>query len=244
MDRDDREVGTLLSRREVLALLGASGAVLVAAGAPRLRAAAIPLAAPSCVVRPEQMEGPYFVDGGLARSDIRSDPGTGERVPGVPLEVEIVVSHVSSAGCTPFAGVRVDLWQCDALGMYSQARDRRFYTRGREFLRGYQVTDGAGSVRFVTIYPGWYEGRAVHLHFKLRADTGAARGVEFTSQLYFDEALTDRVHAAEPYASHPGRRTRNRDDRIFRGGGERLMLDATAAGDGYAGRFDVGLSLG
>ena len=248
MDRDDIQVGTLLSRREVLALLGASGIAALAGCKPSREiaesAVAAGVALPSCVVRPEQTEGPYFVDGRLDRSDIRSDPQSGSIKAGAPLQVAIVVSRVGNGGaCTPVAGARVDLWQCDVDGVYSGVKDPQFDTTGQQFLRGYQVTDASGTARFTTIYPGWYRGRTVHTHFKVRTEPSAARGYEFTSQLYFDDALTDRVHAREPYASKGQRTVRNEGDGIFRRSGDQLMLNVTEAGQGYAGTFHLGLQI-
>jgi protocatechuate 3,4-dioxygenase beta subunit len=109
-----------------------------------------------------------------------------------------------------------------------------------KFLRGYQRTDASGAAQFLTIYPGGYEGRAVHIHFKIR--TAAAGTREFTSQLYFDDALTDRVHGSAPYAAHR-RSMRNDDDFLFRDGGTRLLLDLAPAAQGYAATFDVALQL-
>lgn len=248
MDRDDIQVGSLLSRREVLALLGASGIAALAGCRPSREVAEAGSVAsgavPSCVVRPEQTEGPYFVDGRLDRSDIRSDPQTGAIKAGVPLQLAIVVSRIGNGGgCTPVAGARVDLWQCDAEGVYSGVQDPSFDTTGQLFLRGYQVTDATGTARFTTIYPGWYRGRTVHTHFKVRTEPTAARGHEFTSQLYFDDALTDRVHAREPYARMGQRTVRNDGDGIFRRNGSQLMLDVAEAGDGYQGTFHVGLQI-
>jgi protocatechuate 3,4-dioxygenase beta subunit len=248
MDRDDAQVGTLLSRREMLALLGASGVAALAGCRPSREIADERVAAggalPSCVVRPEQTEGPYFVDGRLDRSDIRSDPQSGAIKAGAPLQVAIVVSRIGNGGaCTPLAGARVDLWQCDADGVYSDVRDPSFDTTGQQFLRGYQVTDATGTARFTTIYPGWYRGRTAHTHFKVRTDPSAARGYEFTSQLYFDDALTDRVHAREPYARNGQRTVRNAEDGIFRRNGDQLMLTVTEAAQGYAGTFHLGLQI-
>src|SRR5262245_3989443 len=95
--------------------------------------------------------------------------------------------------------------------------------------------------RFATIYPGWYPGRTVHLHFKIRTNPGAARDHEFTSQLYFDDALTDQVFAREPYAKRGPRRMRNDRDGIFRRGGSQLLLAPVPKGAGYSATFDVAL---
>jgi protocatechuate 3,4-dioxygenase beta subunit len=137
----------------------------------------------------------------------------------------------------------VDIWHCDALGVYSDVQDPGFNTTGQKFLRGYQVTDAHGEARFVTVYPGWYAGRTVHIHFKIRTVPLAQRRFEFTSQLYFDDVLTDRVHADPPYAVNGPRTVRNQHDGIFRRGGDQLMLAPTTAADGYAAAFAIGLQL-
>jgi protocatechuate 3,4-dioxygenase beta subunit len=240
---DDGGVGRILSRRELIALLGAAGAGALV-GAPGLTR--LDAQVPGCVVVPAQMEGPYFVDARLNRSDIRTDPSDQAVSPGVPLRVAFRVSQVSAAGaCGPLAGALVDLWQCDALGVYSDFADTtaKFDARGKKFLRGYQVTDAKGLVEFTTIYPGWYPGRAVHLHFKVRTNPNGPRGTDFTSQLYFDEAVTDRVHARSPYASKGRRTTRNEADGIFKSGGRQLMLKLTENANDVAGTFDLAVKL-
>lgn len=236
---DDDRIGRLLSRREALGLLGAAGAAWLVADTP----ASASLRPTDCVARPEQTEGPYFVEERLRRSDIRSDPSDGAVKSGVPLALTLFVSRLGGGSCRPIEGAHVDVWQCDASGVYSDARDRSFNTLGQKFLRGYQVTDAEGAVRFVTIYPGWYPGRTVHVHFKIRTDPASERGYEFTSQLYFDDALTDRVHSRAPYAQRGARRTRNRDDGIFRRGGDQLMLDPAEADGGWAASFAVALQV-
>jgi protocatechuate 3,4-dioxygenase beta subunit len=200
----------------------------------------------ACVVRPEQTEGPFFVDEKLDRSDIRSDPGDGTVKEGVPLQLVLRVYQIDGAACAPLAGAIVDVWQCDALGVYSDAvSPGLFDTRGKKFLRGFQTTDQSGAVTFVAVYPGWYPGRAVHGHFKIRGDAGGGRRFTFTSQYYFADALTDQVHAQAPYAGKPGRRALNAGDAIFRdGGGSQLVLDTVRGGAGYVGTLSIGLKLG
>jgi len=235
-------LGRLLSRREALALIGASGVVLLAGATPgRAQAPMTGGARPSCVARPQQTEGPFFVEEALNRSDIRSDPRSGASQPGVPLRLTFNVSLLSGAGCGPLAGAQVDVWHCDTAGRYSDVRGSA--TSGQQFLRGYQITDAAGNAQFLTIYPGCYGGRAVHVHFKIRTGPASARSYAFTSQLYFDEALTERVYAAEPYASQSRRWMRNANDGIFRGGGRQLLLAPEPDGQGYAATFDIGLQV-
>ena len=249
MEHDDTQLGRVLTRREALAALGVGGGVLAAFGtgaaaAHPARGEGAAAALPACVVRPEQTEGPFFVDAELERSDIRSDPSTGAVSEGAPLTLAFNLSQISGGACAVLAGALIDVWQCDADGVYSGVSDEGApaEARDQQFLRGHQRTDENGVARFTTIYPGWYRGRAVHVHFKVRTDV-AGQPYEFTSQLYFDEALTDRVHALAPYAARGQRDTANADDGIFRDGGESLMTRVSEAGAGYAATFDLGLDL-
>jgi protocatechuate 3,4-dioxygenase beta subunit len=247
---DDARIGRLLARRELLALFGTTaGAAALATCVPGRFGRRMPFGAatavaaePSCIVRPELTEGPYFVDERLNRSDIRSDPTTGEVRPGVTLTLAFVVSRIDGSSCAPFEGALVDLWHCDATGIYSDVQDAGFDTTGQQFLRGYQVTDADGAARFITIYPGWYQGRTVHMHFKIRTDPDSTTGLEFTSQLFFDDDVTDVVHAEQPYASKGQRTLRNAGDGIYQDGGDQLLLSLTSddAG-GYTATFEIGI---
>ncbi|MES2307203.1 MAG: intradiol ring-cleavage dioxygenase [Gemmatimonadota bacterium] len=241
---DDAPIGQILTRRDVLASFGAAGAALLTLNASR--PAVEPTPAAVCVVRPAQVEGPYFVDEKLERSDIRSDPTTRVLSPGAPLLLGFRVSRLVRGLCAPLSGATVDVWHCDALGVYSDERDQdaRFDSRGKKFLRGYQTTNRAGVVRFVTIYPGWYEGRAVHIHFKIRTAGSSGKHHDFTSQLYFNDTLSDRVHARAPYATKGKGRLPNAADDIFRDQhGEELVLNATRRGGGYSALFDIAVAL-
>ncbi|MBK8903780.1 MAG: intradiol ring-cleavage dioxygenase [Anaerolineaceae bacterium] len=197
---------------------------------------------PTCVVRPALTEGPYFVDERLNRSDIRSDPTNGSVVDGAPLLLTFNVSQITAGGCTAFPSAIVDIWHCDARGIYSDANDRSFNTVGQKFLRGYQETDANGQAQFLTIYPGWYNGRAVHIHFKIRSSLDDA-GVEFTSQLFFDEDYTDQVYQQEPYASTGQRTILNSQDGIYQQSGGQLTLNVAEGSDGYVASFDIGLDM-
>ena len=137
----------------------------------------------------------------------------------------------------------VDIWHCDALGVYSDVTDPGFSTVGKKFLRGYQVTDANGTVQFTTNYPGWYQGRTVHIHFKVRTDAASAQSYEFTSQLYFDDSITDRVHTQTPYVSKGQRKLKNAGDGIFQDGGKQMLLKLTKTNLGYAATFDIGLQM-
>jgi protocatechuate 3,4-dioxygenase beta subunit len=247
---DDRPVGQVLSRKAMLRLLGGAGAsVLLAACAPARSATATVGVSPTastnatgCVARPALTEGPYFVDERLNRSDIRSEPADGSVKPGAPLRLTLLVSRAGSV-CAPLAGATVDVWHCDALGVYSDVTDPSFNTVGKKFLRGYQVTDASGGARFTTIYPGWYQGRTVHIHFKIRVAAGSSATYDFTSQLFFDDALTDRVHAQAPYSAKGQRTLRNSGDGIYASGGSQLTLAVTSDAQGYAATFAIGLHM-
>lgn len=269
-DNDDILIGRLLSRREVLSLFGVVGAAFVvgcsddgdgdatptsSSGAPTSAATSAPTTeavatatgasggpVPTCIVVPELTEGPYFVDDQLERSDIRSEPSDNSVVEGDQLDLVVNVSQVGVDGaCTALAGAQVDIWHCDALGVYSGATDPGFDTTGLTWLRGYQVTSDRGQVAFTTIYPGWYQGRATHIHFKIRTEDG----YEFTSQWFFDDAFSDTVHAQGAYASRGASgRLQNSGDNIFQGSDNMLTLNVVRSDVGYAAQFDIGMQLG
>jgi protocatechuate 3,4-dioxygenase beta subunit len=243
-----RNIVSLLSRREVISFMGGTTAVWLFGCLRGQSTSAIPtklmaqtVATPACIVKPQQTEGPYFVDERLDRSDIRSDPSDNLVKRGVPLRLVFQISQVSNNACTPLKDAIVDVWHCDAEGVYSDVQDRSFSTVGKKFLRGYQTTNANGTAEFVTIYPGWYPGRTVHIHFKIRTHSAAQPGSEFTSQLYFDDAITDQVHAQAPYSAKGQRTQKNDQDGIFREGGEQLLLQLTKAAEGYEGSFSIGL---
>lgn len=261
MENDDKPIGQILNRRDALKVLGiGSAAFLVSCAAPEATSTLLPApvstltsstqapattaVALDCVVRPELTIGPYFVDDQLNRSDIRSEPSDNSVKEGLPLTLNINVASVGENSCTPIEGAQVDIWHCDALGQYSGVSDQGFDTSGQKFLRGYQLTNANGAVQFLTIYPGWYSGRAVHIHFTIRTKAADGGDYQFTSQFFFDDMLTDQVHALQPYASKGQRDTRNDSDNIFNGGGEQLLLNLQSdTTNGYTGLMTIGLDL-
>ncbi len=249
---DDQPIGRVLTRREILKLLGGTGAALaIGAGMTRLnfvqaQAATITptaTALPSCVVRPALTEGPYFVDNVLNRSDLRA-MADGTLKQGATLRLKYTVSDVSAESCNPIEGAQVDVWHCDALGEYSGVTDSGFDNSDEIWLRGYQLTDEYGSAEFTTIVPGWYSGRAVHIHFKIRTDPESDSGYEFTSQLFFDADFTAKVYAEAPYSSKGTQDVMNEEDNIFQGSDGLLTLVVTEDEDGgYTANFGIGLDL-
>jgi protocatechuate 3,4-dioxygenase beta subunit len=221
-----------LTRREALGFIGAAGAASLAGFGGGRRAWAA-----TCATTPAETEGPYFVDELLDRSDITVDPSDGSVQAGVPLRLELNLLRADDA-CAPAAGVQVDVWHANASGVYSDEAANG--SVGKRFLRGYQVTDAAGAVAFTTVYPGWYSGRTIHIHFKVRVFASGQTTYAFTSQLYFDDAVNDQVMALSPYAARGARDTTNATDGIF-GGGLTLTLSDDGSG-GYVGRFDVALT--
>ena len=202
----------------------------------------------SCVQTAALTEGPYFVDERLNRSDIRSDPTTGAVSQGVLLKLKFNVMRVDGSACTPLTGAYLDVWHCDSAGVYSDVTAQGNAGGTRKNLRGYQITDAGGVAEFTTIYPGWYTGRAVHVHFKLRLFAGSTKTYEFTSQFFFDETLTDAVHALAPYSGKGRRNTLNSTDGIYNGLSANdkvaLTLQTTRDGDGYAGVINLGVRVG
>jgi protocatechuate 3,4-dioxygenase beta subunit len=186
-----------------------------------------------CTLTVEETEGPYYFDVGAVRSDIREDRA------GTTLRVAIQVQDV--AACEPIANAVVDIWHCDAEGIYSGFESASQGGQGGSgptdddtFLRGVQVTDAKGVVQFVTIYPGWYRGRTVHIHAMVHVDNATA----LTTQLYFDEDVTSTVYESEPYASDTGRDTFNDSDGIFDAAN---VLTLSKDGDAYLGVITFGV---
>jgi protocatechuate 3,4-dioxygenase beta subunit len=196
-----------ITRRDSLIRLG--GFALTALGVAGLEARETDAAAVSCVLTPEQTEGPYYVAGEKLRRNIT------EGRPGAPLVLRTFV--VDASTCKPIRNAAVDIWHADAAGIYSG------FGAGaskRMFMRGIQRTNAKGLAEFRTVYPGWYQGRTVHIHVKVHVGGNVAH----TGQLYFSDALTDRVYVRAPYSARPNRTTRNADDMIYRNGGRRSLV--------------------
>ena len=187
---------------------------------------AVESGAVTCVLSPEQTEGPYYIDGEKLRRDIT------EGRPGVPLLLRLRV--VDASTCKPIKGAAVDIWHADAAGNYSGFGSD---TSSRTFLRGIQKTDKNGLAVFTTIYPGWYPGRAVHIHVKVHV----SGSVVHTGQLFFPDALTREVYKAAPYSSRGNPSTTDARDSIYVNGGKRGLLAVKKSGSGYIGSIAMGV---
>ena len=222
-------------------LLGAAAA----ASLPRFLSAADP-----CMLAPQQEEGPYYLDYEKVRRDIT------EGRPGVPIQLRIAL--LDARGCAPIENAAIDIWHCDALGVYSgftaagggerggrggrAGRGGRGATDETRFLRGVQLTSKQGIAEFQTVYPGWYAGRTIHIHVK--AHTGGH--VSHTGQLFFPEDITEQIAKMEPYANHSNvHRTLHREDNIFlRQGGSQSMVKLERLQNGTnAGGFVATIAL-
>ncbi len=196
---------------------------------------------PACTLAPEMTEGPYYVDLERIRRDVTEDR------PGLPLRLEIQV--VDSSSCEPLENAAVDIWHCDALGVYSAIESAG--TEDETFLRGVQLTGADGVATFKTIFPGWYPGRVTHIHLKVHegseADGSTYQGghVAHTGQLFFPDKQVNEVYELEPYADHEGTRTLLSADSIYLGGdGARVHLiraDKSDLSKGLTGRITLGV---
>jgi protocatechuate 3,4-dioxygenase beta subunit len=248
----EAEPRKLLDRRQALGALGVLGIGAVAAacssnnGSPNaakasttststtntssssttLTTSSTSSSAAACTLTPEATEGPFYLD----INDVRQDITEGKA--GAPLALNLTVVDASS--CRAIKDAAIDIWHCDAGGQYSGVQG----SSGTTFLRGTQLADANGAATFDTIYPGWYQGRAVHIHMKVHVDNH----VVHTGQLFFDDSLSDKVFQDAPYNARGSRDTRNGDDSIFSdAGGSSAILPVTSDGSNYKGSITVGV---
>jgi protocatechuate 3,4-dioxygenase beta subunit len=223
--------GHPLSRRRALAWLGGLGLAAVLPGCADDEQAAAPATtvattngdAADCVLTPELTEGPYYLDLDLVRRDIT------EGRPGVPFDLAVRV--VDAASCEPLEGVAVDVWHCDAEGVYSGVEGD-----SGTFLRGIQMTGADGAASFRTIFPGWYTGRAVHIHLKVALGTEDVH----TGQLFFDDATLAAAYESDPYAARGAPDTSNGADGIYGESGGSTVV-AVTPDETYRGSVTLGV---
>lgn len=164
-----------------------------------------------CLVQPETTEGPFYLDTGLVRADIT------EGRAGMPMQLRLQVVTVD---CAPIADARVDIWQCDAAGVYAGVEGDT-----GTFLRGTQMTGADGVATFRTIFPGWYPGRVVHVHYKVFLPGGAE---VLTSQVFFADEVATAVHTG--HAAYMARGAQDRSlaaDRIAQAAGKGAVAEVS-----------------
>lgn len=202
------------------------------------------LAAGACVATPAEMEGPFPLDLSNKPQFFRQDITEGR--PGVPLNVTFTVLNFDTQ-CTPAPNIRVDAWQCDKDGLYSGYANQTGHNQppqnlvGQTFMRGIQLTDANGEVKFKTIYPGWYPGRAVHIHMNFFVNSKKG----FTTQAAFPDALTKTVFQNNPMYGGQADTTNATDQGIFSDGVTYQMFTiAPNSSGGYDASLVIAIKLG
>ena len=228
-----------IGRREAMGMLGAAGAAFaLGCGGESVTSPSTstttttttpPGTSSTCAVTPSETAGPFPSLTDLIRSDIR------EGRSGSTLRLTITVVNTNNS-CSPVSGASVEIWQCDAAGNYSQYGTQTAQT----YLRGIQTTDANGEVTFTTIYPGWYQGRATHIHVEVVRNGASAK----VTQLAFPESTNAAVYATGVYASRGSNPTSNSSDGIF---ADSLASElAAVTGDptsGYTATFRIGIAV-
>jgi len=223
----------------------AAGGMILAGHAPSILGES-PVASPSssCKATTRLTRGPYLLPSSPRRSDIR------DNVQGVPLKLELTV--LNDLWCTPAPEFVVDIWHCDANGLYSgvdnivfdpnslRVTDQAINMKDKKFLRGHQVTDDRGKVEFLTIYPGWYMPRLSHIHVRL-----IWRDVEWTAldtQLFLPAEVERNVYQTEPYATRGANPTGVERDIVMKGDADSvrdLTVNLERDGEGFRGHYEI-----
>lgn len=242
-----------MTRRHLLRTLGSASAVLAAGcassatdpsatsssstGTNGTSTSGTATTSGACVVSPSETGGPYPDRTGMIGNSAFDRRDIREGKSGLPLTLVLTLVNVSSA-CSPVANASVEIWQCDADGHYSEYSQAGFDGTGQTFLRGVQTIDAGGQVTFTTIYPGWYAGRATHIHVEVFV---SGRSVK-TTQIAFPESVTAAVYRSGVYAAKGQNTTSNASDNVFSDGVSNEL--ASLAGDtvnGYTAALTVGV---
>jgi len=232
-----------LSRREALGMMGVAGAAAsLGCGSEGTTSPTTTTGTTgttggtgaSCAVSPTETIGPYPSLTNFVRSDIR------EGKTGTPLTLTITVVNANNS-CSPVANAAVDIWQCDAGGNYSEYSQPGYNGTGLTYLRGIQMSDSNGRVTFTTVFPGWYAGRATHIHVQVKVNNAVVK----VTQIAFPESVIDAVYASGVYASKGRNPTSNSGDMVFADSLSSELATVTG-GDpttGYTATFTVGISI-
>jgi protocatechuate 3,4-dioxygenase beta subunit len=239
-----------VSRRRLLETLGLAGSALLAScsSSPASAsstttssantASSSSISSANCVVTPEETAGPYPDRTGMINQPAFFRQDITEGRTGLPLTLSLTLVNAAK-GCAALASAAVEIWQCDASGNYSEYAQPGYNGVGQTFLRGLQTADASGRVTFRTIYPGWYQGRATHIHIQVFVNGSAVK----TTQIAFPEDVTASVYGTGVYASKGQNTTSNTGDMVFADGTQYEM--ASLSGDsssGYAASLTIGVN--
>jgi protocatechuate 3,4-dioxygenase beta subunit len=178
----------------------------------------------ACAVTATETAGPYPDILGMLSNPAFNRRDVTEGKAGTPLTLALTIVNANSS-CSPVSGAAVEIWQCDAAGNYSEYSQPGFNGVGQTFLRGVQTTDASGLVTFATIYPGWYGGRATHIHVEVYVN---GRSVKVT-QVAFPETISSSVYASGVYAAKGQNTTSNAFDNVFSDGTSTEMATVTGS---------------
>lgn len=193
----------------------------------------------ACVVSPEETIGPYPDNTGMLNNPAFYRKDVTEGRPGTALALNLTVVNVKS-GCSPVADAAVEIWQCDASGNYSEYAQPGFNGTGQTFLRGLQTTNASGTASFSTIYPGWYNGRATHIHVNVYVNKQRVK----VTQIAFPESVSTQVYGQGVYASKGQNTTSNARDNVFSDGvNDELATLSGAIGAGLTASLTIGISV-
>lgn len=201
----------------------------------------------NCITTADEVEGPYpYVGGEITNPLQRADVTAGQT--GLPLTLNFTVINVND-NCAIVPGARVDIWHCNKDGYYSGYGNQNGGSLGTQsyvgqtWLRGFQLTDATGKAQFITIYPGWYQGRATHIHIEVFVNNVLKKATQIT----FPETISDVVHVTSLYAAHGINTMRNSADGIFNNSATDLANETVAVTGnttiGYTGNYTIGLAL-
>jgi protocatechuate 3,4-dioxygenase beta subunit len=231
-----------LPRRELLAVLGAGFSAAISACSSPTSASDTGTTGgtgSSCINTPTETEGPYPDKTGMLNNSAFFRRDITEGQPGLPLTLTLTIVNVNS-NCAPVSNVSVEIWQCDASGNYSEYAQPGYDGTGKTFLRGLQTTDANGKATFTTIYPGWYGGRATHIHVDVFRGTQLVK----TTQIAFPEDVSRAVYGTGVYAAKGQNPTSNGGDMVFSDGTQNeLAALSGSTTSGYTATLTIGVAV-
>jgi protocatechuate 3,4-dioxygenase beta subunit len=233
-----------VTRRRALGVLGSAGVAMVAgcsssATAPSTTATSTTSPGATnttgCLITPSETEGPYPDRTGMLNNPAFHRRDITEGRPGVPLAMTMTIVNAKAA-CGPVANALVEVWHCDVTGTYSEYGQGA----GQTYLRGLQTTDASGAVTFNTVYPGWYQGRATHIHVEVYVNGASVK----VTQIAFPETVSAAVYASGVYASHGQNPIGNAGDMVFADGvADELATVSGSPAGGYSASLTIGISV-